>query len=381
MSEQKNRDADDGARVGPAETSSMPANLAPPAHVIEAASFSPGAFLADRCLEAAGLALALASAACIVVALGMGWQAAALICGIFAFCTVVPIAVRFWRERQFRNTMVSLLENTADVRHVPPLAPHAPTLETALAEDLVVGALARAEKENQALRNANNEYRTYVEQWIHEAKTPIAAAKLVLASMHGESAAALKGEIERIESQVVQALYVARSTSVENDYAIREEVLLELAKDAVKENARLLVGRGVSVSFDVDADLRVLADRQWVRFMLSQVVVNAAKYDAAAIAFRAWEEDAGTPQGRVLVEVRDDGCGIPAADVPRVFERGFTGQVGRAHGSSTGMGLYLVGLMAGKLGMGVMLASEEGAGTRVVFAFPCDRRRLGAQNV
>jgi len=76
-----------------------------------------------------------------------------------------------------------------------------------------------------------------------------------------------------------------------------------------------------------------------------------------------------------VLEVRDNGCGIPAADVPRVFERGFTGQVGRAHGSATGMGLYLVASLCASMGLHVGLASEEGTGTRVILTFPHDRTR------
>lgn len=66
----------------------------------------------------------------------------------------------------------------------------------------------------------------------------------------------------------------------------------------------------------------------------------------------------------------------PAADVPRVFDRGFTGEVGRAHGSATGMGLFLVARMCTQMGLGIMLASEEGVGTRVQISFPHDRRRM-----
>ena len=79
--------------------------------------------------------------------------------------------------------------------------------------------------------------------------------------------------------------------------------------------------------------------------------------------------------GMSYIRVTDDGCGIPAADVPRVFERGFTGQVGRAHGSATGMGLYLVASLCASMGLHVGLASEEGTGTRVILTFPHDRTR------
>ena len=70
-------------------------------------------------------------------------------------------------------------------------------------------------------------------------------------------------------------------------------------------------------------------------------MVNAAKYEAHTISFIAFEAQQESSTSSTVLEIKDDGCGIPAEDVPRVFDRGFTGAVGRAHGSATGMGLYL----------------------------------------
>ena len=126
---------------------------------------------------------------------------------------------------------------------------------------------------------------------------------------------------------------------------------------------------------EVADDETVFADAKWLAFVIGQIVVNAAKYGARTIRFSARVEGRGA-DGRTVLEIADDGCGIPAADVPRVFDRGFTGENGRAQGSSTGMGLYLVAQLCEKMGLGVGLASEEGAGTRVMIAFPHDRRAL-----
>ena len=119
----------------------------------------------------------------------------------------------------------------------------------------------------------------------------------------------------------------------------------------------------------------MFADASWLSFVLGQVVVNAAKYGATAVRFTAREEGTGTSAARTVLEIADNGRGIPAADVPRVFDRGFTGENGRDQGSATGMGLYLVATLCEKMGLGVGLASEEGTGTRVMLAFPHDRRR------
>ena len=214
-----------------------------------------------------------------------------------------------------------------------------------------------------------------IELWIHEIKTPIAAAHLMTADLHGGVASKLKAELDRIESYVEQALYYARSTSLARDYAIRELSLADAVRTACKKNARYLIERGTTPSIEVGDGVTVFADASWLSFALGQVLVNAAKYGATSVRFTVREEGAGTSAARTVLEIADDGPGIPAADVPRVFERGFTGQVGRAHGSATGMGLYLVASLCASMGLHVGLASEEGTGTRVILTFPHDRTR------
>ena len=199
------------------------------------------------------------------------------------------------------------------------------------------------------------------------------------ADLHGGVASKLKAELDRIESYVEQALYYARSTSLARDYAIRELPLADAVRTACKKNARYLIERGTTPSIEVGDGVTVFADASWLSFALGQVLVNAAKYGATSVRFTVREEGAGTSAARTVLEIADDGPGIPAADVPRVFDRGFTGKNGRAQGSATGMGLYLVATLCEKMGLGVGLASEEGTGTRVMLAFPHDRRRMDDQ--
>ena len=174
-------------------------------------------------------------------------------------------------------------------------------------------------------KRAMAEYRDYVELWIHEIKTPIAAANLMAADLHGPVAARLKGELDRIEAQVEQALYYARSTSLAKDYAIRETPLAAAVRAACRKNARYLIECGVALQMDVPEEATVFADEPWLVFVVGQVMVNAAKYGAKNVRFSACEEGVGTVSSRTVLSVADDGCGIPAADVPRVFERGLHG--------------------------------------------------------
>lgn len=342
----------------------------------EAPHYSFGAFLRDRWLSCLLGVAACAALLLVLPIMGVTLHGCLFAAGLVALCFAGAGLWNYGRTRRYWRDLAQAADQSERVCELADLLDEPLFLEGRVAHGALETLAQSAAQESGALLLDKRAYREYVELWIHEVKTPLAAAKLVLASMHGAEAATLKAELERVESEVEQALYAARSETVAGDYAIREVDLLEAAREAVKRNAHLLIGRSVEVSLAVPEGMTVLADRPWLVFCLQQVVVNAAKYDAHSIVFEARIEEADTPRGRTVLTVRDDGCGIPAADMARVFERGFTGQVGRAHGSATGMGLYLVRTLCEQMGLGVTLASQEGVGTEVAFAFPHDRRNL-----
>lgn len=219
-------------------------------------------------------------------------------------------------------------------------------------------------------------YREYVETWVHEVKTPLASASLLAMRFQGHEGNAIACELERANHYIEQVLWYARCMNVSKDYLIRRVPLAGLARKACKQNARFLIEKGVAPSIDIDEDAYVVTDEKWALFIVSQAVVNAAKYGASSIKLTSNEHEPGTSGASTVLQIADDGWGICAADVPRVFDRGFTGERGRKAGSSTGMGLYLSALMASRLGLGLQLASEEGTGTRVLLSFPHDYRHL-----
>ena len=238
--------------------------------------------------------------------------------------------------------------------------------------------LAIVQADNQEiteLRSNARENAEYIELWVHEVKTPLSAAKLITKRMSGPDALALRRELERMDDLISQSLFAARTESLVADYLIREVNLADIAKEVCKSHMHYLTSLGVALDFQIDPDTTVFADKMWLEFIITQIVVNAAKYEAHAISFVAFEAQQESSTSSTVLEIKDDGCGIPAEDVPRVFDRGFTGTVGRAHGSATGMGLYLVARMCARMGLSIMIASEEGVGTRVQIAFPHDRRR------
>ncbi len=338
-------------------------------------------FLKDRALAVVAVTCSGCAVGAAASIAGAGADAAVFM-ALTVFCFgALCLAAEYRRRKRFYDDLQALTQRFDKMYLASALLEEPGFLEGRLAYE-ALDALGKSATDDVAKhRRQAQSYREYVELWIHEVKTPIAAAKLMAAGLHGPEASKLKGELDRIEGYVEQALYYARSTSLEQDYAIRETGLAETVREACRKNARFLIEHGTVPAIEVPNDVRVLADAKWLSFMVGQVIANSAKYGAACVRFSVREEAPGTVSARTVLEIADDGKGIPAADVPRAFDHGFTGANGRAAGSSTGMGLYLVAQLCEKMGLGVGIASEEGTGTRVMLSFPHDRRGMVRSNL
>ena len=215
-------------------------------------------------------------------------------------------------------------------------------------------------------RAAQREYREYVEGWVHEIKTPITAARLICQKLDGDTRRRLICELDQVQAHVERALFYARAESPERDCVIRQTQLSQLVAQAVGEHRALLIQSGVRVETD-GLDRSVYTDGKWAAFILGQLLQNAARYRGPEPVVTI----SARPLGRqVQLTVADNGLGIPAQELPRVFDRGFTGSNGRARGGSTGIGLYLCKKLAVFLELGLEISSEEGRGTTVTLTFP-----------
>lgn len=340
------------------------------------ARFTAGTFLRDKIAVVAIALLVIAFITFLLVILGVTIDAIVLIDSTLAACVVLALVLEYRRRASFWKDVETAIEALDRTRYIGDLVDEPSFSEGRLALDAMLALTQLNKDELGELRTQNHDRAQYTELWVHEVKTPLAAAKLVLDRMHRPDVAKLKIELERIEGLVEQALFAARSDTLVNDYLIREVRLADAVGEACKSNMCYLASCGVTLNMQVDPQVTVMADRTWLAFILNQLITNAAKYDASTITFTTYEEGNEGPHACTVLELRDDGCGIPAADVPRVFDRGFTGEVGRAHGSATGMGLFLVARMCAQMGLDVLLASEESIGTRVQIKFPHDRRRM-----
>lgn len=333
-------------------------------------------YVGDRLPELAIGICALLMCCGVAFLTGAAFDAVVLVGIVLLLTHILALAVGYARRRKFFEECVDAASQLEHVRQLYAYIEEPDLAEQRAYYDVMERIGRSAADDLDEAERHSRAYREYVESWIHEVKAPIAAARLTAERLDGEDATQMRNELERIEANVEQALWYARSTALEADYSIHEVELEKIVRSVCRKNARLLIDRCVSLQFTGLDGVKVFTDEKWAAFIIAQAVVNAAKYGARELSFATVKPDGHAEGKRVVLQIADDGAGIPACDVPRVFDRGFTGANGRKAGSSTGMGLYLAAIMCEKMGLGLKVASEEGTGTRVLIAFPLDRERL-----
>lgn len=334
-------------------------------------------YLKDKVIPLIIIAAALALLALALRAFGLSAGVIVVLCCLLAIAIAAAFTWDFLKRRRFFNTLIDARSKNDETYYLSELIERPQFVEGQTIYDTLKQANKDMNDHIAQYRRASEGYREYIETWIHEVKTPIAAARLTLANNADDSLAPLVQDLDHIDSYVEQALYYSRSTSIEKDYLIKAVNLDSLVKGVVKKNARTLIDHGVTPTFD-GLDQTVYADSKWLDFIIGQIVANSVKYaqpDASThtIAFTAQRMSEGFDNETVLLSIGDDGIGIPASDLDRVFEKGFTGENGRRYAKSTGIGLYLCRKLCTKMKLSISLDSTPGKGTTVTIQFPLSK--------
>ncbi|MBZ9632746.1 sensor histidine kinase [Clostridium sp. FP1] len=220
------------------------------------------------------------------------------------------------------------------------------------------------------LYEAKKENADFINSWVHEIKTPISACRLVIENSayksKEETLSNLEDEIDHIENYVEQALYYSRLDSFSKDYLINEINMHSLIMGVVKKHAKEFIGKKIKIEIN-DLEFTIDSDKKWLFFILDQILSNSLKYTGSNGLIKI----SGTLNlnGKQLI-IEDNGIGIKAEDIQRVFDKGFTGYNGREDFKATGMGLYLSKNLATKLGHHITIESKPSKFTRVTVHFP-----------
>lgn len=209
-------------------------------------------------------------------------------------------------------------------------------------------------------RRGNQDFREYIEMWVHEIKLPVVSLQLMC---YNDGNTKYTEQLRRIDDYIENVLYYARSGNAEKDYIIKPVSLKRAFADIAVKNREELQGRNITLRTD-NLDVNVMTDGKWLGFIFGQMMGNSMKYGCDEIF--VYTEDS---EEKTVLHFRDNGIGIPTGDLPYIFEKSFTGENGRTHKKSTGMGLYIVKKLCDKLGHSVSARSVQGEFAEIIISF------------
>lgn len=301
--------------------------------------------------------------------LKIGWQVATLVVSCVIITTVISLTYEYLRKSHYYNRLYDTFNSMEKKQYIAQLLEEPDFVEGEILCDLLRQATKAMNDEIAIQKNAEEEYKEYIEAWIHEIKLPIACIDLICKNNNNEITQSISEEVMRIDSFIEQALFYARSSVLEKDYFIRDINLEELVKSVVKKHSKQLISVKAELSFEY-LQYTVYSDPKWMDFILGQLISNSIKYknEKLKLLFYAKENNS-----QVILYIKDNGIGISSKDLKRIFEKGFTGENGRILGKSTGIGLYLCKKMCDKMNLQMHVESEEGQGTTVSIVYPRDK--------
>lgn len=290
-----------------------------------------------------------------------------LIGSLYIIGAAVPVTAEYIAKRDFYDNLLGIFDKLDRKNLIAEMIPRPSFKEGIILYDVVKGCSKAMLEEINKYKYMQEEYREYIELWVHEIKTPIASSRLIAQNSRNEAMDSISEEIDSIEGFVEQSLFYSRSNTVEKDYIIKETNLQELCFNVLRKDSKLFIHNGISVQTD-NLDKIIFSDAKWLEFILNQIFTNSVKYLNKSVK---WVKiSAQEKENSIVLSVEDNGIGIKESEVPRIFDKGFTGTNGRKNQRSTGMGLYICKKLCDKLGLAISVNSEFGVGTIISIVFP-----------
>lgn len=298
-----------------------------------------------------------------------------------AMIIIITVLVGFFRYSSKVKALSNALKRPVEEQaQLPEAADDVEMLYHRLLENQ---SIARNESESSAAIR-QSQMRDYYSMWVHQIKTPISAMKLLLEAeredlgqlicddeqsqcLLSDNMDSFEDELFRIEEYVSMALQYQRVSSTENDFVLEKVSVDGVIRDTIKKYAKIMIRRHIGINYSGTVQ-EVYTDGKWLAFILEQLLSNAIKYTPQGLV----KIETAKKANRFFITIKDTGIGIKAEDLPRVFEKGYTGYNGHADKKATGIGLYLCRQMADKLGHTIRMESEIGKGTKVWIGFDLD---------
>lgn len=266
----------------------------------------------------------------------------------------IYILLRFMKTRRKHLILKRMKELPA------PLMQDLPPAESPLESDyqaLVLSLCRQQQSLETDMTRRYQEMMDYYTIWAHQIKTPIASMRLTLQGEDSDLSRRLSDDLQRIEQYVTMVLAFLRLDSGTHDFVFRRTDLDSMIREAVHHLAPQFIRKKIALHYE-PLHTAVVTDEKWLSFVIEQVLSNAVKYTPAGSVTITMEKDN-------VLTIRDTGIGIAPEDLPRVFERSFTGYNGRTDKKASGIGLWLCRKICAQLGHTISITSSQDSGTCV----------------
>ena len=326
-------------------------------------------YIKEKMVLIIGTILALVSVEILLLAYNISILIRVYCAFIIIFILVLAILIEYKKKKDYYNELIKNMEELKEKYLISEIIKTPNFIEGKILKDILQDTGKSMLENVNYYKNIQEDYKEYIELWIHEVKIPIAASKMIIENNKNEVTKSIDEELDKVENYTEQALFYARSNAVEKDYIINKTNLKEIVNGAILKNKTTLLNEKVSIELSNLKDEEVYTDSKWAVFIINQIIQNAIKYSKKEN--KKIEISSQEKNDRVILYIKDNGIGIKKGEITRVFERGFTGENGRIIGQkSTGIGLYLCKKLCDRLGLGIELNSEKDKGTEVRIIFP-----------
>lgn len=276
------------------------------------------------------------------------------------------ILVNYFRKRSYYNNILGMLDKLDKKYLVLETVLEPTTYEEEIVNNILYDINKSMIENINIQKRSINEFKDYIEMWIHEVKLPIASMVLKCHNHKEVNSNELLSIIRRLDNDIDQILYYMRSEITEKDFIISEVSLKDIVRSVSLKNKDDLLENKIELEVNIDNEC-VYTDKKWMEFILNQIISNSIKYKKEKDSFI--KITSNVSEDKVNLIVYDNGIGISKGDIKRVFDKSFTGKNGRDRIKSTGMGLYIVKNLCSKLGHNIYIESVEDEYTKVIIEF------------
>lgn len=288
---------------------------------------------------------------------------------ILFLCGILLFFYNYNRKSKFYNELTKQLEKLDKKYIITELVEKPSFLEGQIFYNSLYEINKTMNEEIKKYKLSLEEFKEYIEMWVHEVKLPLSS--ILLMTYKKDDISKVIEPTKRIENFVEQVLYYARSENVEKDYIIKECNLKDIISKVIKKNKEIFILEKIEIKLEKLENKKVLSDSKWLEFIINQIISNSLKYvdkEKSIITISTSENEKN-----IILKIQDNGIGIPKSDIKKVFDKSFTGENGRKIQTSTGMGLYIAKQLCEKLGHKIEIESEQNKYTSVFITFSKDQ--------